>query len=76
MANGVKFGRKSKLTAHQRTEAIKRRADGETLAAIAKSYAVDISVISRLPAEAGLTAARSERSGRHQEEPSVEPAAV
>jgi hypothetical protein len=29
-------------------EAIKRRAAGETLASIAKSYAVDISMISRL----------------------------
>jgi DNA invertase Pin-like site-specific DNA recombinase len=48
MANGVKFGRKPKLTVHQREEALKRRAAGETLAAIAKSYAVDISTISRL----------------------------
>jgi hypothetical protein len=31
-----------------RKEAIKRRAAGETLAEIAKSYAVDISMISRL----------------------------
>jgi DNA invertase Pin-like site-specific DNA recombinase len=55
MANGVKFGRKSKLSTFQRAEAIKRRAAGETLAAIAKSYAVDVSTISRLPAEAGPT---------------------
>ena len=48
MANGVRFGRKPKLTAHQRDEARQRRAAGETLAAIAKSYAVDISTISRL----------------------------
>jgi DNA invertase Pin-like site-specific DNA recombinase len=48
MANGRKFGRPSKLTPHQRQEALKRRAGGETLAAIAKSYAVDISTISRL----------------------------
>jgi len=32
----------------QRKEAIKRRGAGETLAEIAKSYAVDISMISRL----------------------------
>src|SRR6478735_3921373 len=32
----------------KRAEAIKRRAAGETLASIAKSYAVDISMISRL----------------------------
>jgi DNA invertase Pin-like site-specific DNA recombinase len=48
MAAGVKFGRKPKLSAFQRSEAIKRRAKGETLAEIAKSYAVDISTISRL----------------------------
>jgi DNA invertase Pin-like site-specific DNA recombinase len=53
MANGVKFGRKPKLTAHQQAEAVKRRADGETLAAIAKSYAVDVSTISRLPQPSG-----------------------
>jgi DNA invertase Pin-like site-specific DNA recombinase len=47
-ANGVKFGRKPKLSDHQRKEAIKRRAAGETLAEIAKSYAVDLSMISRL----------------------------
>ncbi len=48
MANGVKFGRKPKLSPFQRAEALKRRAAGETLASIAKSYAVDISMISRL----------------------------
>jgi hypothetical protein len=47
-AAGVKFGRKPKLSEYQRKEAIKRRAAGETLAEIAKSYAVDISMISRL----------------------------
>jgi DNA invertase Pin-like site-specific DNA recombinase len=48
MANGVKFGRKRKLSDYQRTEAVKRRDAGETLAAIAKSYGVAISMISRL----------------------------
>jgi DNA invertase Pin-like site-specific DNA recombinase len=48
MANGVQFGRKPKLTPHQRAEAIQRRAAGETLTDIAKSYAVDVSTISRL----------------------------
>lgn len=48
MANGVKFGRKRKLSDYQRAEAIKRRDAGETLASIAKSYAVDLSMISRL----------------------------
>jgi DNA invertase Pin-like site-specific DNA recombinase len=50
MANGVKFGRKPKLSDFQRQEAVKRRAAGETLASIAKSYAVDLSMISRLEA--------------------------
>jgi len=48
MAKGIKFGRKPKLSEYQRQEAIKRRAAGETLTEIAKSYAVDISMISRL----------------------------
>jgi DNA invertase Pin-like site-specific DNA recombinase len=48
MAAGLKFGRKRKLSNFQRAEAIKRRNAGERLADIAKSYAVDISMISRL----------------------------
>jgi DNA invertase Pin-like site-specific DNA recombinase len=48
MANGVKFGRKRKLSDYQRTEAVKRRAAGEPLAGIAKSYGVHLSMISRL----------------------------
>jgi DNA invertase Pin-like site-specific DNA recombinase len=48
MANDVKFGRKRKLSDYQRTEAVKRRAVGETLTDIAKSYGVAISMISRL----------------------------
>jgi DNA invertase Pin-like site-specific DNA recombinase len=47
MAAGVKFGRKPKLSDFQRAEAVRRRAAGETLTAIARSYAVDISMISR-----------------------------
>jgi DNA invertase Pin-like site-specific DNA recombinase len=51
MAKGVKFGRKRKLSDYQRAEAIKRRGSGgETLADIAKSYGVAISMISRLEA--------------------------
>lgn len=46
---GVKFGRKPKLTAHQRKEALKRRDKGEeTLTEIAHSYNVSHSTISRL----------------------------
>jgi hypothetical protein len=40
-ANGVKMGRKPKLTDHQKREAIKRRDHGEeTLAEIGRSYNV------------------------------------
>jgi DNA invertase Pin-like site-specific DNA recombinase len=48
MAAGVKFGRKLKLSEYQRAEAVKRRAVGETLTSIAKSYGVAISMIARL----------------------------
>ena len=37
MAAGVKFGRESELSEYQRAEAIKRRANGETLAAVART---------------------------------------
>lgn len=47
-ARGVRFGRKSKLTAHQRQEALERRSRGEALVDIARSYAVSHSTISRL----------------------------
>jgi DNA invertase Pin-like site-specific DNA recombinase len=48
-AQGVKMGRKPKLTDHQKREAIKRRDHGEeTLAAIGKSYNVSGWTISRL----------------------------
>jgi hypothetical protein len=45
MANGIKFGRKRKLSDYQRAEAVKR---GKTLGAIAKSYGVSLAMISRL----------------------------
>jgi DNA invertase Pin-like site-specific DNA recombinase len=47
-ARGVRFGRKPTLTAHQQQEALARRARGETLVDIARSYAVSHSTISRL----------------------------
>jgi DNA invertase Pin-like site-specific DNA recombinase len=48
-AQGVKFGRKPKLTPHQQREAIKRRdVDGETLRSIGRSYNVSAQTISRL----------------------------
>jgi DNA invertase Pin-like site-specific DNA recombinase len=49
-ARGVRFGRKLKLTSHQRQEALARRAAGEALVEIARSYAVSHSTISRLGA--------------------------
>ncbi len=49
-ARGVRFGRKLKLTSHQRQEALERRARGEALVEIARSYAVSHSTISRLHA--------------------------
>lgn len=47
-ARGVKFGRPFKLTAHQRQEAIERRAKGETLVDIARSFNVSHPTILRL----------------------------
>ena len=44
---GIRFGRKCTLT-DQRKEAVGRRGNGETLAQIARSYAVSVSMISRL----------------------------
>jgi DNA invertase Pin-like site-specific DNA recombinase len=49
-ANGVRFGRKPSLTPYQRTEALRRRAAGETLTSIAKSFNVSHMTISRLAA--------------------------
>jgi DNA invertase Pin-like site-specific DNA recombinase len=50
LADGVRFGRRPKLTKHQAREALKRVAKGESLREIALSYAVDHSTISRLKA--------------------------
>jgi DNA invertase Pin-like site-specific DNA recombinase len=48
MANGVQFGRKHKLTPHQKQEAKSRRDAGETLMGIARSYNVSHQTIGRL----------------------------
>ncbi|MCW2283172.1 DNA invertase Pin-like site-specific DNA recombinase [Rhodoblastus acidophilus] len=45
---GVRLGRKPKLTAHQRREAIARREAGESVCEIARSYAVHHTTICRL----------------------------
>jgi DNA invertase Pin-like site-specific DNA recombinase len=44
---GVKLGRRSSLTPYQQKEVLKRRADGETLKALAKSYGVSHPTIMR-----------------------------
>jgi DNA invertase Pin-like site-specific DNA recombinase len=49
-ARGQSLGRPFKLTPHQRSEAIRRRDQGETLSDIARSYNVHPSTISRLTA--------------------------
>jgi DNA invertase Pin-like site-specific DNA recombinase len=47
-ARGVRFGRKPKLTPHQIAEALARRANGEALTDIGRSFNVSHSTISRL----------------------------
>src|SRR5262249_3489398 len=48
MDRGVRFGRKPKLSQFQIAEALTRRANGEALADIGRSYGVSHSTISRL----------------------------
>jgi DNA invertase Pin-like site-specific DNA recombinase len=45
---GIRFGRRPKLTPHQRQEALERRGRGETLVDIARSYNVSHTTIARL----------------------------
>ena len=47
-ARGVRLGRRPKLTPHQKREALSRRATGEPLTEIARSYNVSHTTISRL----------------------------
>ena len=51
-ANGIRFGRKPSLTPYQRAEALRRRAAGETLTAIAQSFNVSHMTIARLSNDA------------------------
>jgi DNA invertase Pin-like site-specific DNA recombinase len=51
-ARGVKFGRPSKLTPHQRQEALRRLAQGETQADVARTYNVNATTIGRLEVSA------------------------
>jgi DNA invertase Pin-like site-specific DNA recombinase len=59
-ARGVKFGRPTVLTPHQRREAVQRLANGEAQADVARSFNVSQATISRLaapgPFEAGAVA--------------------
>ena len=48
LERGVRFGRKPKLSQFQITEALARRAEGEPLADIGRSYGLSHSTISRL----------------------------
>jgi DNA invertase Pin-like site-specific DNA recombinase len=54
VANGVKMGRKPKLTVHQRGEALARRDAGEAESSIARSFNVNQSTISRLVASRAI----------------------
>src|SRR6516225_9986245 len=47
-ANGIRFGRHPVLTPYQRAEALRRRAAGETLVEIARSFNVSHMTIARL----------------------------
>jgi DNA invertase Pin-like site-specific DNA recombinase len=49
-ARGVQFGRRPKLTAHQRQEALQRLQEGEAQADVARSYNVSQATVSRLQA--------------------------
>ena len=47
-AKGVRFGRKPKLTSHQRSEALKRLDAGESFRSVARSMAVHHATIAKL----------------------------
>src|SRR5262245_33502066 len=49
-ARGVKFGRQTALTSHQRQEALQRLANGDVQADVARSFNVSQATISRLAA--------------------------
>ncbi len=53
-ANGVKFGRRPKLSVTERQQALARRAAGESQSAVAQSYHVSCSTISRMEAVKSL----------------------
>ena len=49
-ANGVRFGRPRKLTAHQRREAVERLDAGESVVDVARTFGVDRATLYRLQA--------------------------
>jgi len=55
-AEGVQFGRKPKLTPHQRREVLRRLGEGEAMRQIAKTFNVDHTTISRMAARQAATA--------------------
>jgi DNA invertase Pin-like site-specific DNA recombinase len=59
-ANGVKFGRKPRLSPCQRQKALERRAAGESQSIVARSFEVSCSTISRLEHGARTTQNDSE----------------
>jgi len=63
-ARGVKLGRRSKLTPHQKREALARRERGEPVTEIARSYNVSHSTISRLTASPRKSAIMGEAFSR------------
>jgi len=58
-ADGVKFGRPSRLNAHQQREAFKRLDNGEGLRQVAKTYDIDFTWLSRLYKAANATTVSS-----------------
>src|SRR5262249_11834446 len=58
-AHGVGFGRPQALAAHQRKEAIRRRAEGAVQADLARSYGVSQATISRLAAPSPFEASEA-----------------
>src|SRR5205823_4980018 len=54
-AAGVRFGRRPKLNAYQRAEALKRLDAGEPQSAVARTFGIDQSTVSRLVGAARLT---------------------
>lgn len=64
-AQGVKFGRKHTLTAHQQKEILDRLSAGEPQRAVARSYNVNQSTISRLLKATSLNDQRGKRANEY-----------